>query len=84
MGIIGMKVLCRGFGLQLPGYNSVEPWIRYALSHDVSTIVIGCETADQVELNATAAIAASPMTDMERTAMEKAAARQAMDLMYYK
>jgi aryl-alcohol dehydrogenase-like predicted oxidoreductase len=84
MGIIGMKVLCRGFGLQLPGYNSVEPWIRYALSHDVSTIVIGCETADQVEQNATAVIAASPMTDEERTVMEKAAARQAMDLMYYK
>ena len=84
MGIIGMKVLCRGFGLQLPGYNSVEPWIRYALSHDVSTIVIGCETAEQVEQNVTAVIAASPMTDEERTFMEKAAARQAMDLMYYK
>jgi len=84
MGIIGMKVLCRGFGLQLPGYHSVDPWIRYALSHDVSTIVIGCETVNQVEQNVTAVIAASPMTDEERTVMEKAAARQAMDLMYYK
>jgi aryl-alcohol dehydrogenase-like predicted oxidoreductase len=84
MGIIGMKVLCRGFGLQLPGYHSVDPWIRYALSHDVSTIVLGCETAEQVEQNVAAASAASPMTDEERTAMEKAAARQAMDLMYYK
>ena len=84
MGIIGMKVLCRGLGLQLPGYNSVEPWIRYALSHEVSTLVIGCETVNQVEQNVKAAIAATPMTGEERTGMEKAAARQAMDLMYYK
>ena len=84
MGIIGMKVLCRGLGLQLPGYNSVEPWIRYALSHEVSTIVIGCETVNQVEQNVKTAFAATPMTGEERTAMEKTAARQAMDLMYYK
>jgi predicted aldo/keto reductase-like oxidoreductase len=83
MGIIGMKVLCRGLGLQLPGYNSVEPWIRYALSHDVSTLVIGCETVNQVEQNVKAAIAATPRWP-KNGLMEKAAARQAMDLMYYK
>ncbi len=84
MGVIGMKVLCHGLGLQLPGYNSVEPWIRYALSHNVSTIVIGCETARQVEENVAAAIAAVPMIEEEKRLIEKAAARYARDLMYYK
>lgn len=84
MGVIGMKVLCHGLGLQLPAYSSVEPWIRYALSHDVSTIVIGCETAGQVEENVAAAIAAVPMPEEEKRSMEKAAARYARDLMYYK
>jgi aryl-alcohol dehydrogenase-like predicted oxidoreductase len=84
LGIIGMKVLCRGLGLRLPGYRSVEPWIRYALSHDLSTIVIGCDTPRQVEENVTAAIAAVPMTADELMSMEKEAAPYAGDLMYYK
>ena len=84
MGIIGMKVLCRGLGLQLPGYGTVEPWIRYALSHDLSTIVIGCDTVKQVEENVAAAIAAIPMTEEERSSIEKTVARYSRDLMYYK
>jgi aryl-alcohol dehydrogenase-like predicted oxidoreductase len=84
MGIIGMKVLCRGLGLQLPGYGSVDSWIRYALSHDVSTIVLGCDTVVQVEQNVAAASASASMTDDERIAMERVAARYARNLMYYK
>lgn len=84
MGVIGMKVLCHGIGLQLPAYNTVEPWIRYALSHDLSTVVVGCDTVRQVEENVAAAIAAVPMQEEERRKMEKAAARYARDLMYYK
>ncbi len=84
MGIIGMKVLCRGLGLQLPGYGSVNPWIRYALSHDVSAIVLGCDNVKQVEENVAAAIAATPMKEEERRAVEMAAAPYARDLMYYK
>jgi aryl-alcohol dehydrogenase-like predicted oxidoreductase len=84
MGIIGMKVLCRGLGLQLPGYGTVEPWIRYALSHDLSTIVIGCDTVKQVEENVAAAISATPMKEEDRSMIEKTAARYSRDLMYYK
>jgi len=39
-GIIGMKVLCRGFGLQLPGCGDPAAWIRYALGDAVSTLVV--------------------------------------------
>jgi predicted aldo/keto reductase-like oxidoreductase len=84
MGVIGMKVLCRGLGLRLPGYQSVEPWIRYALSHDLSTVVMGCDTPRQVEENVNAAIAAVPMTADELRSIENAAAPYARDLMYYK
>jgi aryl-alcohol dehydrogenase-like predicted oxidoreductase len=84
MGIIGMKVLCRGLGLQLPGYGTVEPWIRYALSHDLSTIVIGCDTVKQVEENVAAAISATPMKEEDRSMIEKTTARYSRELMYYK
>jgi aryl-alcohol dehydrogenase-like predicted oxidoreductase len=83
MGIIGMKVLCRGLGLQVPGLQAVDPWIRYALSHDVSTVVIGCDDPRQVEQNVAAATL-PPMSADEMEEMEKAVEVYARNLMYYK
>ncbi|MFA5517498.1 MAG: aldo/keto reductase [Desulfuromonadales bacterium] len=83
MGIIGMKVLCRGLGLRVPGFTSSAPWIRYALSRGVSTIVIGCDTPEQVGENAAAA-AAEPMSADEAARFEAAVAPYARQLMYYK
>ena len=83
MGIIGMKVLCRGFGLQVPGCASPAPWIRYALARGVSTIVIGCDDPAQVAENAAAA-AMEPMTAAEMRELEQKVAPYARQLMYYK
>jgi aryl-alcohol dehydrogenase-like predicted oxidoreductase len=83
MGIIGMKVLCRGLGLQVPGLHAVDPWIRYALSHGVSTIVIGCDDPRQVEQNVAAASMATISAD-ERADLERAVELYARNLMYYK
>ncbi len=83
MGIVGMKVLCRGFGLQVPGCDSPAPWIRYALGRGVSTIVIGCDDPAQVSENAAAAVM-EPMTHEEMRQMEQMVAPYARQLMYYK
>ena len=83
MGIIGMKVLCRGLGLQVPGLNTVDPWIRYALSHEVSTVVIGCDDPQQVEQNVAAA-SLEAMPAGEISGMERAVELYARRLMYYK
>jgi aryl-alcohol dehydrogenase-like predicted oxidoreductase len=83
MGVIGMKVLCRGLGLRVPGCGTELPWIRYALAHDVSTLVIGCDTPEQVARNVAAA-AAAPMPAGERRELEKTVADYARELMYYK
>jgi aryl-alcohol dehydrogenase-like predicted oxidoreductase len=84
MGVIGMKVLCRGLGLQVPGCAAPEPWIRYALSHEVSTVVIGCDDPAQVVRNVAAAETAGPMSVSDRQALEQAVAPFARQLMYYK
>ncbi|BCR06070.1 oxidoreductase [Desulfuromonas versatilis] len=84
LGIIGMKVLCRGLGLQVPGLAGVEPWIGYALSQAVSTIVIGCDDPGQVRQNVAAAAAASAMAEEEQRRLEQALAPWARRLMYYK
>jgi len=82
MGVIGMKVLCRGLGLRVPEYAVSGPWIRYALAQRVSTVVIGCDEPRQVEMNAAAATA--PLSPAECRAMEAAVAPMARQLMYYK
>jgi len=83
MGVVGMKVLCRGLGLRVPGCTSPESWLRYALAQEVSTIVVGCDTPHQVETNVAAA-AARPLSPAECRAMEETVAPMARRLMYYK
>jgi aryl-alcohol dehydrogenase-like predicted oxidoreductase len=83
MGTIGMKIFCRGFGLQIPGQGSSSHWLRYALSYDLSTVVIGCDSPFQVEENFTAA-KLPPLGSEERLALEKAVEPWAKRLMPYK
>ncbi len=84
MGVVGMKVLCRGLALQMPDYQEVQPWIRFALSQQVSTVVIGCETPEQVEQNLAAACSELPMDSDEQQRLIKKVAPVARRLMYYK
>ncbi len=84
LGLVGMKVLCRGMWLRVPGLSSPEPWIRYALSQDVSTIVIGCDDPQQVEDNVAAVREAKPFSPAEGDELEKRVAPYARELMYYK
>ena len=51
MGIIAMKVYFRGFAERIPGYTGMEPFYRFALSHPVTTAVIGCDDLQQLEEN---------------------------------
>ncbi len=83
MGIIGMKVFCRGFGLQLRGLGDPARWLRYALAHELSTAVIGCDNPEQVAESVAAAMM-PPLTAQERRDLEKAVAPWARRLMFYK
>ncbi len=83
MAVIGMKVLCRGLGVQIPEARRAREWIRYALAHDVSTIVVGCDDPEQVQENVAAA-QLEPMNEQERRTLEKIVAPYARRLMYYK
>lgn len=84
MGIIGMKVYFRGFASRIPGYRSMEPYLRYALTQPVSCVVIGCDTIRQLEENAAFAREFTPMTGEEQDALVRATEPFARELMYYK
>lgn len=84
MGVVGMKVYLRGLAAQIPGHGGMEPYLRFALSQPVSSIVIGCDDLRQLEENVRFARAFAPMTDEEQEELVLHVAPFARHLMYYK
>lgn len=84
MGVIGMKVYFRGFASKIPGFSGMKPYFRFALSHPVSTVVIGCDNIMQLEENVRFAESFEPMTDGEMQRLINQIAPYAKQLMYYK
>jgi predicted aldo/keto reductase-like oxidoreductase len=84
MGIIGMKVYFRGFAARIPWFQSMEPFLRFALSQPVSTVVIGCDSIPQLEQNVLFAMKFSPMQAAEMRDLIGKVKPFSRQLMYYK
>lgn len=84
MGIIGMKVYLRGLAARIPGHESMEPYLRYALSQPVSTVVVGCDDLRQLEENVRYVTDFVPMTAEDQQELTLNTAPYARQLMYYK
>jgi aryl-alcohol dehydrogenase-like predicted oxidoreductase len=84
MGIIAMKVYFRGLVSRFPGVDSAEPFYRFALSHPVTTAIIGCDTIAQLEENVSSARSFAPLNDKEMGSLIDFVAPYARQLMYYK
>ncbi len=84
MGIIAMKVYIRGFLSKVPGYTSMKDYFNFALSHDVSNAVIGCDSAAQVVENVKFAEEFTSMTADEMKKLEESLKPYSRELMYYK
>jgi aryl-alcohol dehydrogenase-like predicted oxidoreductase len=84
MGIIGMKVYCRGFAAKIPWYETMEPFLHFALSHPVTTAVIGCDTIQQLEENVKFASQFTPLPEEKMQQLSRDIRLFARQLMYYK
>jgi predicted aldo/keto reductase-like oxidoreductase len=84
LGIIGMKVYFRGFAEKLPWFSTMEPFLHFALSQPVTTVVIGCDDLLQLEENVKYAMNFSPMSDKEMEEFVSMTSPFARQLMYYK
>lgn len=84
MGIVGMKVYLRGLPEQLPFYTSMKPFLDFALSQQVSTVVIGCDGVDQLEQNVLFANSFTPLSPGQSADLIASVARYARELMMYK
>ena len=84
MGIIGMKAYFRGFAAKIPGFKTMEPYLRFALSQPISTVVIGCDDVDQLEENVQMAKSFNSMSEEEKKELVDRISPYARELMYYK
>ncbi len=84
MGIIGMKVYLRGLATKLPGFASLEPFYRYALSQPITTAVIGCDDTEQLQENVRLATSFKTMSAEEQRELADTVFPYARKLMYYK
>ncbi len=84
MGILGMKTLSRGVCIKIFGAESVENFLRYALTQPISTAVVGCESIEQLEMNVRIAQSFQPMPVREQEILLNRVKSYARELMYYK
>jgi len=84
MGIIAMKVYIRGMASKIPGIDTIDSFYRFALSHPVTTAIVGCDNILQLEENVRCAWSFAPMKDDEMSALSDMVAPYARQLMYYK
>ncbi len=84
MGVLGMKSFSRGVSMKIFGPDSFENFLRFALSQPVSSIVIGCDTVEQLEANVKVAQTFRPMTQRDQNILLEKTKPYARELMYYK
>jgi predicted aldo/keto reductase-like oxidoreductase len=84
MGILGMKTLSRGVCIKIFGVESIETFLRFALTQPISTVVIGCESVEQLEMNIRIAKSFQPMPIKEQGILLNKVKSYARELMYYK
>jgi len=70
MGIIGMKVFAQGYVFHPEGITTSWEPIVYALSQNISTIIVGCDTVEQLEENVAIAKAFYSLTNAQQTEIE--------------
>jgi predicted aldo/keto reductase-like oxidoreductase len=84
VGILGMKTLSRGVCVKIFGEESVENFLRFALTQPITTAVVGCDTSEQLEMNVRVARAFEPLPQREQEILMAKVKSYARELMYYK
>jgi len=84
MGILGMKTLSRGVCIKIFGAESIENFLRFAMTQPISAAVVGCETIEQLEMDVRLARSFQPMPQKDQDILLNRVKSYARELMYYK
>jgi aryl-alcohol dehydrogenase-like predicted oxidoreductase len=84
MGIMAMKVPSRGKIFRSGGVRTMEQAMRYALSHPVSTLVIGISDRGELEENARIAREFTPLSAEQMSELESLTRPYYADALWYR
>ncbi len=79
-----MYPYCGGQIAKLNHVETVEPFLRFALSQDTSVTLVGCDSVEQLEANVLYAERFVPMPCEEQNRLIELLKPDAFSLMYYK
>lgn len=84
MGVIGMKIPARGRIFREGGITSMRQAMSYVLTLPVSTVIVGCDTVEQLEENVSIAARFKPLDEKEMAHLERLTADYASDAAFFK
>lgn len=84
MGVIGMKIPARGRIFREGGITSMREAMSYVLTLPVSTVIVGCDTVEQLEENVLIAASFKPLDEKEMARLERLTADYASDAAFFK
>jgi len=84
VAVIGMKVLGGGHYVLSKKGITADQLIRFVLSYDISTVIVGCSKPNEVHTLASAGQSYQPLSKAEQGALIKKFAPQAKQLAFYR
>jgi predicted aldo/keto reductase-like oxidoreductase len=84
IGVVAMYPFCGGRLAKLAHFETVEPFLRFTLSQDISVALVGCDSVDQLEANVRYAERFMPMLSEEQEHLVEMLKSDARSVMYYK
>ncbi len=84
VGVVSMYPYCGGQIAKLGHFETVEPFLRFALSQHTSVTLVGCDSVEQLEANVLYAERFVPMPCEEQNRLVELLKPDAFSLMYYK
>ncbi|MGB9629766.1 MAG: aldo/keto reductase [Thermodesulfobacteriota bacterium] len=84
MGILGMKTLSRGVSVKIFGAESIKDFFYFALSQPITTLVVGCDSIEQLEMNVQFVQSFQSMPQKDQNILMTKVKPYARELMYYK
>ena len=84
MGIVAMKIPARGRLFREGGLTSMSDAMQWVLTHPVSTVIVGCDTIEQLEENVAIAQAFAPLDAEELARVSGLVAPYVLDAAFFK
>lgn len=84
MGVIAMKIPARGRLFREGGVTTMKDAMSYVLTFPVSTVIIGCDTVQQLEENVSIAGSFQPLSDDEMARISSLTESYAAEAAFFK